>query len=225
MTVDCIILTKTIDDRFFKMTNDTIDSLNNSETTIDFNIKLIESNYSSPFVYTQKNVEIIKPIEQFNYNRFLNLGVSHCSNDWIILSNNDVLYTQNWFTNLINQYELDNELISMCPYEPNWHRRYYPIATELNYGYASKTFITGWCIVINKKVIDIIGKFDEQFVFWYQDDDYGKTLEKHKIKHAMVKNSVVYHLGSQSHTILNNEEKREMTYHQKQIFDKKWNKN
>ena len=39
MNVDCILLTKTIDDNFYKMTVDTIDSLINSEPSINFKIK------------------------------------------------------------------------------------------------------------------------------------------------------------------------------------------
>lgn len=225
MNVDCVILTKTVDERFYKMTNDTIESLINSEPSIKFDIKLVESNYSSPFRYNYSNVETIKPIEQFNYNRFLNLGLEKCHNDWIILSNNDVTYTTNWFTNLMSEHDKDPELLSMCPYEPNWHKQYYPIAVDVNYGYSSKTFITGWCIIINKKVVERIGKFDEQFAFWYQDDDYGRTIQKHNIKHAMIKSSVVYHLGSQSHILLSDEQKAELTFNQKKVFDSKWSGN
>ena len=222
MNVDCILLTKTIDDNFYKMTVDTIDSLINSEPSINFKIKLVESNYSSPFKYNYPNLELIQPIEQFNYNRFLNFGVEKCTSDWIIISNNDVIYTEKWFTNLMVEHEKNPELLSMCPYEPNWHTNYYPTEINVNYGYDSKTFITGWCIILNKSVINSIGKFDERFAFWYQDDDYGKTLQKYNIQHAMIKNSVVYHIGSQSHKILSDSEKFELTFNQKKIFDDKW---
>lgn len=223
MDIDCIILTKTADDTLYNLTRQTIDTLILSESSHKFNIKLIESNYSSPYKYEYPNVEVIQPIETFNYNRFLNFGLNKCKSDWIIISNNDVIYTSNWLNNLLVEYDKDNELLSMCPYEPNWHSGYYPIAKEINYGYDAKTFVTGWCILINKKVFDIIGKFDEQFAFWYQDDDYGLTLKKYGIKHAMIKSSIVYHLHSRSHHLLQQHEPNSMTWRQKSVFDAKWN--
>lgn len=224
MNIDCIILSNTANDFYYGITNQTIKTLVASEPNITFHIKLIESNTNSPYNFEFENIEIIKPNEPFNYNRFLNFGLDQCKNDWIILSNNDIIYTQNWLTYLLDEYNKNNEILSMSPYEPNWHKGYFPTALDINFGYHAKTYITGWCIVINKKVFETIGKFDEQFPFWYQDDDYGKTIEKHKIKHALVKKSIIYHLGSQSHVLLANRGgQHELTWLQKSVFDKKWN--
>ena len=223
MNIDCIILTKTSDERFYSMTCQTINTLLESEPSHQFHIKLIESNYSSAYNYVYPNIiETLKPVESFNYNRFLNFGLDLCTSDWIIISNNDVIYTPGWLTTLLAEHEKDNDLLSMCPYEPKWHSAYYPIAVDVNYGYNYKTFVTGWCIVANKKVFQTIGKLDERFPFWYQDDDYGLTLQKYGIKHAMVKNSIVYHLNSQSHVLLNSIDKHALTFQQESVFKSKW---
>ena len=47
-------------------------------------------------------------------------------------------------------------------------------------------------------VLMTIGKFDEQFDFYFQDDDYIEQLRLYNIKHASIKSSIVAHLGQKT---------------------------
>jgi GT2 family glycosyltransferase len=75
---------------------------------------------------------------------------------------------------------------------------------------------------MHKSVLNKIGDFDEEFKFWYQDDDYAKTLLKNKIKHALITKSKVTHLLSKSHDFIEDSKKFEMTNGLGVKFNKKW---
>lgn len=91
-------------------------------------------------------------------------------------------------------------------------------------GYTVSCHVCGWFILTNKDVINEIGGFfDENFKFWYQDDDYSKTLQSKSIPHFLVKNSIIYHKLSKSHNLLRDKH-FEYTDGMLTTFTKKWKK-
>ena len=56
----------------------------------------------------------------------------------------------------------------------------------------------GWCFMCKHSVLMTIGKFDEQFDFYFQGDDYIEQLRLCNIKHASIKSSIVTHLGQKT---------------------------
>lgn len=224
MEVDVILLTYTKNDEIYNMTKNCIESIINSENNTTFKIHLIETDKTGKYGYDYKEVNLIVPNGEFNYNKFLNIGLEYCANDWILISNNDTEYRVGWFTEMMKQYEKDTELLSMSPYCPIWHvhkQNFNRDGREIYYGNRTSYELTGWSILLNKKVIDIMGNFDERFSFWYQDNDYSMNLSKHKIKHALIKNSVVLHFVSKSHGLLGIK-KVEMTHGLNKTFQNKW---
>ena len=85
MTIDVIILSYAKNDSIIKMNNDCIDSLNSSSDQHTFNIFLVETESSKEYKYPQENVTVIQPGIEFNYNKFLNIGLKECKNDWILI--------------------------------------------------------------------------------------------------------------------------------------------
>jgi GT2 family glycosyltransferase len=57
-------------------------------------------------------------------------------------------------------------------------------------------FLGGWCIVMTKRVFDLVCPWDEDFDMYYQDNDYAKVIESKGIKHALVRHSIVSHINS-----------------------------
>jgi GT2 family glycosyltransferase len=225
--VDVIILSNTKDLSLYGLTQRTINTLRLSETTYKFDIKIVETNselLKEGFVY--HNCDVIAPKIEFNYNKFLNEGLKHCTNDWIVLCNNDLIFTQNWFSNLMNFQHQHPDIKSLSPFEPIWHvKRGLSADTEVYYGYRTSYEITGWCLVVHRDVIHACELFDENFAFWYQDNDYAETIKSNNFKHALVCNSRVYHVVSGSHHLLENHKKYMMTEGQYNNFNNKWNKN
>ena len=75
MEIDVIVLSYAKNDSIIKMNNDCINSLNFSTTSFKFNILLIETESTKEYKYIQDNVKVIQPGVEFNYNKFLNIGL------------------------------------------------------------------------------------------------------------------------------------------------------
>ena len=227
--ISCVFLANTTDLEKYGTTQRAINSLLLFCPQYEINIVIVESNksyLSQGFIY---NTHVITPNEEFGYNRFLNLGIEELKriygdlSEWIIISNNDVIFTNNWLFNLLEWQKNHSEVLSLSPWEPNWHlKRGLDERKEFYIGYRTSFEITGWCLVIHKSVITKCNLFDPIFRFWYQDNDYALTLKKYNIIHALVVNSRVYHMVSASHDTINKDNKYKMTEGQLQILRNKW---
>ena len=235
MNIGCIILTNTKDLSKYGMCQRAIHSLLWSEQTMEFNIVVVESNKNAlnqGFIYDLRtpNILTVTPDEEFGYNKFLNIGINMLRvnrsdlPEWVIIANSDIIFTQHWLTNMLEWQKNNNSILSMSPWEPNWHT-----AKGLDkkdgpfIGYRVSYEITGWCLVIHRDVFSKCGLFDPQFKFWYQDNDYALTLKKENIKHALIPSSRVYHMVSGTHDIIPPEKLHQMTHGQHEIFKRKWN--
>lgn len=221
--IDVIILSYAKSDNIINMNNDCINSLNNSTKDYKFNILLIETESTKEYKYEQKNVRVIQPKIEFNYNQFLNIGLKECKNDWILISNNDVLYHKEFMDKLIEANNKDKSLLSMSPIDNDCDtQKIFDRQIKIHYGYRTAYEIAGWSILVNKSVIKKIGGFDEQFNFWYQDNDYANSLEVNGIKHALITESKVTHLLSKSHNLIEEEKLFKMTYGLQEKYINKW---
>jgi len=225
MEIDVIILSYAKNDSIIEMNNNCINSINNSSNENTFKIILVETNKEKTFTYPQGNVTVIQPNEEFNYNRFLNIGLQFCKNEWVLISNNDTIYHKGFIEEMLKSYEQDNELLSMSPMDDSWHRhQIFNKDIPVHYGHRTSYEIAGWSILVKKEVLNKINGFDEQFTFWYQDNDYALTLQHNKIKHGLVTKSKVTHLLSQSHNFIEQSKKFEMTDGLIRNLANKWNK-
>lgn len=221
--VDVIMLSYTANAQIYEMTCKAISTLRQSEKNINFNIFLVETNKNFEKEYSGYDAHVIIPHEEkFNYNRFVNIALELCKSDWVVISNNDVEFTPEWFT--VAKKEMDeNAIDSASPYcKENFDLMAQPEPESIYYGYETGKQVWGYCLIINRRVINLIGKFDEQFVFWYQDDDYGRQLMKYGIRHACIKSSQVNHLISKSHDLIPADQREKYTHGMKQIFEKKY---
>jgi hypothetical protein len=221
--IDVILLTYTKDLTYYGMTQRAINTLKSSEGSYNFDVKVVESSKnaaSQQLLYT--GCTTIVPDEKFGYNRFLNHALKHCKNEWVVVGNNDLIFMPGWFSEIMRAHVDNPEIKSFSPYEPNWHALYnIGISNkDVALGYRSAYEITGWCIVINREIIDNCKLFDPQFDFLFQDDDYAETLRNAGYKHALVKKSIVYHVFFQSHEL--NKETRQSDKESGEAFKKKW---
>jgi hypothetical protein len=196
--VDCIILSNTKDEQIHQMTQTAIDTLIESDKDFLFRIIVVETQNS--LINPYKNAYTIFPHEQFNYNKFLNIGLGFSTEDYVIIANNDLIFHDSWFSNIKSAME-ENNLDSASPYCPGWqfHKDF---KDGVFVGYDIGRELCGWCIVVKKETLDKIGKFDERLIFWCQDNLYAIRLQQNGLKHALVSNSHVTHLVSQSHRLI-----------------------
>jgi GT2 family glycosyltransferase len=226
--IDVVIISYAKNLEFKKVTEDCVFSLLSSEEKINFNIFIIESNKDEKFLKFNnfKNIKIIYPASSFGYNKYLNVGISLGKSEFICLCNNDLIFKKGWASAMLNAMELDKSLLSASPYSTNPHKTKFKldICSKIEYGYSIRRYLAGWCIFQKRKIYDIIGPLDEQFIFWYADNDYSKTLKKNNLNHALVLNSVVEHIESKTLNSENLDSKKKFTKDQLKIFEKKWKK-
>jgi len=220
MTVDVIMLSLCQDEEMFKMNTKCINSLNSSEEDHQFNIYLIESNKEFEklgLAYTSDNVNVIIPPQDFNYNAFLNIGLEYTKSDFVVISNNDLIYQKKWFSEILKVKNSHKDILSFCPYD---HKRESHLKEHFKdsiaLGYRLKKELVGWCIVIDRKLFEKMPMFDESFPYYFQDNDYGNTLRKLNIPHARVFSSHVTHLESQTSRV-----NRRYTYENRGAEDEK----
>jgi len=193
MELSIVILAMTTTEALFKMTSNCLSSLIASETDIDMEIIVIESNknyLNSGFEYPEF-VKVITPEADFNFHKFLNIGIKASKGDYIALCNNDLIFYKNWFSEILKVKE---ENPSIKSFSPNGKIDDYSFDKTYELGYKVRTHIMGSCIIANKEIFPKINFLDETFDFNYADNDYAMTLKKYNIKHALVNASKVEHL-------------------------------
>jgi GT2 family glycosyltransferase len=228
VNIDVIILSYGKTEEHVKMTSDGVESLLASEdpAQVRFHVLVIESNQSlHPYQYS--NTTTIYPSTPFGFNKYLNIGVQATHNPFICLCNNDLLYDKGWASAILQAMNAHPDMDSANPFTNGFEYDGRIINGE-NVMFRDKNLdlngiLTGWCIFVRRSIFDKIGPLDEQFTFWYADNDYDLTLQKHKVRHALVKQSVITHLACVSHDLLG-AKKNEQTIGQWKVFADKWHK-
>ncbi len=199
MKIDIVFLSDTKDNTIWEMNINCINSLIKSEKSeLIGDIILVESNRTATFLYPDP-VKVIVPDSLFNFNKYLNIGIRECKSEFVALCNNDIVFYENWFSEILKVKERCPEIKSFSPIDYDYvgtPKTKYPETEAYYLGYDIRTIITGWCIVIERSLFKKIGLLDEKFDFYYSDNDYSMTLRKYNIKHAMVPRAHVKHLGS-----------------------------
>lgn len=162
------------------------------------------------------NETTIYKSEPFNYNKFANIGAKHGVNDYICIANNDLIFTANWFDEILKtNYPI------CSPICPDDKRQKGIVNNEI--GDVVGRNLSGWCFVIKRYLFEIINGFDEDFSFWCADNSLVEQLKEFDILPMLVPSSKVYHLGSKTLGTVNNRD--ELTRQQVIKFNKKYNKN
>ncbi len=206
--LSAIILSYTNSEKIHRMALDCIRTLIQSEdfiNTHELEIILVESNrnyVADGFAYPD-NVKVIIPEIPFNFHAYLNIGIRASSMQFVALCNNDLLFHEAWFTEILNVKKQYPSYKSFCPVQPKEKKP----AGSFEKGYVVRKHVKGWCLVAERDLYDKIGLPDEQFKFYYADDDYAMTLKKYHVPHALVSASVVQHLGGENTETLREEGK------------------
>ncbi len=193
MTIDIIILSYAKSNHLRQLTQQTIDSCRRSDRAIHFNILVLEQN---PDV-TYQRCTTHHITEPFNYNRFMNMGISMTTGDYACLCNNDLVFQPKWCTHMLQAMQREF-LLSASPLCPKTQGVTFNHGPVIDYGYSIAKHLSGWCIFTDRFLYEIIGPLDEDFPFWFADNAYAEQLKQHNVKHALIRNSWVEHKGSRT---------------------------
>lgn len=155
--------------------------------------------------------------EPFNYNRECNHAMRVSSSDYVVISNNDVVFTDGWFDALFSG-DVTDVMSTHCPTDVR--QKNLKIDT---YGYGIGHHFSGWCFCVSRQAWELIGGFDEDFPFWCADNSFMEQCREHGIINVIKPKCVVHHYGSQTLRTVDNYD--ELTRQQIIRFNKKYNKN
>lgn len=194
-----IILSYAIDNEIYQMNCRCIDSLLSSEQWKDgeLDILLIESNKQVSYIYPDI-VRVLVPHEQFNFHRFFNIGIENTKGEYLAFCNNDIVFEKNWWSEIMKVKQANPKFMCFSPLDrsyPMMSEEVMPSSKEYYIGWENKKHFAAWCFVWERKVFDIIGKFDETFDFYSADDDELMSLRKYAIPNVLVTASEVKHIS------------------------------
>lgn len=210
---DIVIVSDGSNKRNINMTKNCIESI------------LISSHFDNKIIVVEKNDNIkydnvvnLHYDFDFNYNKCLNYGIDNTTSDYICLANNDLIFQTDWDKNIIKA--LLYCVGSASPYCMKSHNKLFDMGENVVVGNRIGKEMAGWCICLKRSTLEAIGgKLNESVNFWYSDDIYVEQLKKAGIKHGLVCNSFVTHLGSKTLSQKSYRDKHFMTRGQKQKFE------
>ena len=216
--VDVVMLVNTADIETFLMTQEAIDSLRKSETSNFFRVILVESN-QSPDPNLRYNADVIlNYLGDFNYNKALNIAFKNLQSDWVCVSNNDVYFHENWWSNLryyMDLFDLDSAsprcpVPQFGPSEPAQKLLLSYPSHSVVIGYEAVIQFAGWCWAMKRDLLNTLD-FPEELSFWFQDNFLGSQLKTHGYKHGTVTSSWATHYGQKSYKHIPNDKIHSMT--------------
>ncbi len=193
------------------MTQTTIDNLIASEPDLKFNIIVVDGNKNTKGFRNAKTITYDFP---FNYHRCINMGLEYGNADVVAICNNDLVFDKFWLTETLSA--MGETYLSASP------NNKISTVRGIIEGYTVARHIMGWCIVVKRKIFELIGELDEVVNFWYSDDVYGEQLKRAGVKHILVLHARVVHLISR--TLRETKDKYVITMQQKKIFNEWRNK-
>ena len=151
---------------------------------------------------------------RFHFNAFANHGARLGSAPYIMIANNDLIFSDGWLAPLLSAR---HPLVSpKCPVRDSQSH-----ITENTTGYGNGVHLSGWCFMIRRDLWERIGGFDECVEFWCSDDVLIEQVKAHGIEPMLVPASQVEHLGSVTLRQTDDPEEK-LTRQQLEIFHRKY---
>lgn len=212
LTVNCI--NSILDSYFYKYIDNikiTIVDNNSSDDTIEY----ISKHYPE--------IEIIKNKENLGYSAAVNIGMKNTKNDYVIITNNDVVFTEHSIDILLTSIKNIPKagLIGPQQFYPNgkWQRSYgdfsgikcglkYLFCITLIVNIFNKYFyninnknrkrkkveyIDGATLLVSRKIFNVIDGFDEDYFFYGEDMDFSYKLKIRNYNRYIIPKAIVYH--------------------------------
>ncbi|MEG8945549.1 glycosyltransferase [Rosettibacter firmus] len=207
---------------------------------IDNNSTDSTESYLRELELSNKNVKVIRNSMNIGFPAAVNQGMKIADTEFVIVANNDIIFTEHWAERIIEIADSDNKIGMVGPISnivsgvqidinakynsiEEMHR-YAAEVREKNKGQVLQfPRIAFLCSLIKKEVIDKIGGLDERFSPGnYEDDDFCLRAQLAGYKTVIAKDVFIHHYGSKSFKADGNEAYRKRLEKNRQIFVDKW---
>jgi len=197
VSIDVVIVADSKSQHFSFLTDQTIRTAIDSEKNIAVNVIVVEKrNIQHPRTIT------LNQDEPFNYNGSLIKGANAGSSPYILFANNDLVFRENWATDLINAMN-ENNAKSACPYSSISHENNKTGIlpnSGIHEGYEIRKHFCGWAFCWTRELYNRLS-IDIRVNFWCSDDATAEQLKEIGEKHILVTSSMVEHYDNGSRTL------------------------
>jgi hypothetical protein len=157
-------------------------------------VVVVESQPSDTIGVKYKGAISIHPNEQFNHNRFRNLGYNYLKSrnrvkaDYVLMASNELLFNRYWFNSLI--IALNNGYDSVSPICTRWapHRKF---SNTVNEGWRIGIEFTDWCLLFKSESLNKLMPLNELHEGSTAVESMVEEMKKLNMKHALITNSCV----------------------------------
>ncbi len=169
------------------------------------------------YAKTRANAELILNKENLGFARGNNQGIEKSKGDYIVLLNNDVVVTKGWLDKMVSYMEENPDIGMAGPVSNNVSGpqkvedapsgedmdKIHAFARHISEENAGKVEdvlrLVGFCLLIRKEVIDLIGPLDENYGSGnFEDDDLCLRSSIAGFRHVILKDVFVHHFGSKT---------------------------
>ncbi len=213
----------------WKMTEKTILSLQESlslENITEYEVILVDNDStdettieSHKLVKNQSRIVYVHSEYNRGYAGGMNLGIQRALGQIIFLLNNDLQFTHEWCSPIIEAFERDPSVGAVGPLTNsagnwqqinlrNWstqgtHSWKFNLLSAFGGKYIEMNNLGFFCVAIHRKVFDSIGLLDENYgIGMFEDDDFCLRMRLASFKLQVSEGSFVYHHGSASFKLL-----------------------
>lgn len=139
--------------------------------------------YLKNFQKENNNISIICNKENEGYSKGNNIGIKQAleqeNYEYICLLNNDILFTENWLTDLVKTFDAEKSVGLVSPRindkckltVKNYLNGYKKFLTKFKNEYREVVTPYFCCVLIKREVLDKIGLFDENYTPAYFEDN------------------------------------------------------
>lgn len=168
------------------------------------------------FLRSQQDIRFIHNRENKGFAKGCNQGISQAAGDYVLLLNNDTAVASGWLRNMINCLE-SNPATGIVGPRSNFVKGPQSLPVEYKnmdemFAFSSRfnekpdpakwfelEMAVGFCMLIRRHVIDVVGLLDERFgIGCFEDDDYCRRAKLKGFKIMCAGDTFVHHFGSRS---------------------------
>jgi GT2 family glycosyltransferase len=231
-----------------------IDSIYQKSTYKNIEILIVENGSSSQELFEyydvlRKNaqIKILNWEKEFNYSLVNNFGEQHATGDVILLLNNDLeVISGDWIERML-EHALRKEVgaVGAKLYYPNdtiqhagvivgmfgaagHSHKGYPRSAP---GYYNRlqcvqnyTALTAACLMLRRDIYKKVGGLDPAFVVEFGDVDFCLRILEHGYHNVWTPFAELYHHESLTRGGYDSDEKRNLNYHEVNLFQTRWAK-
>ncbi len=210
-----------------------------SRTTFPFELIIVDNGSSDgtvEFLRTLENVQLIENHKNRGFPAAVNQGVDAARGDAIALLNNDTIVTTGWLERLRNVLDSNETIGAVGPLTnrtagPQRIPAKYTLKNLDDFAWRlrlqncgqriSTPDVTGFCMLVDRKVFNEVGKLDESFdLGLYEDVDFCTRIVQSGFDISIACDSFVHHFGHKSFQAAEVDEERLAVENENKLYHK-----